>query len=120
MNLKQLIPWIGLDSLGLWLARKLLFVWVKTTVIPDNPATLRLADGQPVFYILEARSLSNLLVLEQECLHLGLPQPSAPLITGQVSVARSVGLRALVRGGGHGGGRVLGGARRFGCFGEGL
>lgn len=69
------------------LQRKLLSVWVRTTVIPGNIDTLGLSP--PVFYILETRSLSNLLVLEQQCLKLGLPRPSQTLQYGSLQLPRA-------------------------------
>lgn len=57
------------------ITRKLLFLWVKTEVLPNQISSLKIQAEQPVVYVLEARAWSHLLVLEQECERLGLPLP---------------------------------------------
>ena len=57
------------------LARKLLYLWVKTDVVPTDLGDLNIKPDQPVIYVLETRSWSSLLVLEAECERLGLPAP---------------------------------------------
>ena len=71
----------------LTLQRKLLSAWVKTTVLPGDIDTLGLSP--PLFYILETRSLSNLLVLEQQCIELGLPRPTQALQYGSLQLPRA-------------------------------
>jgi len=78
-----------LDSV-LALQRRLLTAWVKTSIVPAAIDTLGLAPDKPVFYIIETRSLSNLLVLEQECIRLGLPRPSEALVCNTLHLPRSV------------------------------
>ncbi len=58
-----------------FLARKTLYFWVRTEVIPDTIPSLGIRPGNPVIYVLETRGWSNLLVLEEECERLGLPCP---------------------------------------------
>ena len=64
--------------------RRLMFLWVKTSVqgtlpqLPDNEVDAK----KPIIYVLHNRSLSDLLVLDQECVKAGLPRPYAAL-TGQ-------------------------------------
>ncbi len=55
--------------------RKLLFSWVRTTVQNNSTEALDLQPDKPVCYVLRNRSLSDLLVLEQECIRAGLPRP---------------------------------------------
>ena len=76
------------DSL-LWLQRKLLTAWVKVSVVPSNPGTLGLQSERPVFYILETRSLSNLLILEQQCIALDLPRPTQIFVSEPLQLRRS-------------------------------
>ncbi|MFZ5757143.1 MAG: glycerol-3-phosphate 1-O-acyltransferase PlsB [Pseudomonadota bacterium] len=68
--------WLGLDSFLLFFLRKLLFIWVRTHRLPQDFSTLGIDPKRPVVYALQDKSLSNLLVVEHECLKLGLPQPS--------------------------------------------
>lgn len=58
-----------------YFSRKLLNLWVRTEVYPDNPDALLLVAEAPVVYVLESRSWSSLLVLESQCEQSGLPQP---------------------------------------------
>jgi len=58
-----------------YLARKILYLWVKTEVLPTRVEQLDINLDLPVVYVLEARAWSNLLVLEMECERLGLPSP---------------------------------------------
>ena len=59
-----------------WWLRRLLFLIVKTNVVPENPrGELSLTPGVPVCYVLKHRSLSDLLVLDETCKKTGLPRP---------------------------------------------
>ena len=58
-----------------YLSRKFLYLWLKTDVIPDDIQQLDINPEVPVIYVLETRSWSNLLVLEEQCKLLGLPAP---------------------------------------------
>ena len=55
--------------------RRLLFLWVKTRVQGEQPQTAPADRNVSVAYVLRDRSLSDLLVLDQECLRAGLPRP---------------------------------------------
>lgn len=68
--------WLGLDSVLLFLLRKLLFIWVRTYRLPQDFSTLGIDPRRPIVYALQDRSLSNVLVVEQECARLGLPRPT--------------------------------------------
>jgi glycerol-3-phosphate O-acyltransferase len=70
--------WLGLDRAALRLARRCLALLVRARVLPD-PLQLGVPDGAIVCYVLESKSLSGLLVLDQVCLEHSLPRPSAPL-----------------------------------------
>ena len=76
------------DSI-LWAQRKLLMIWVKVSVVPSDPSTLGLTSERPVFYILETRSLSNLLILEQQCIALNLPRPTETFSYEPLQLRRS-------------------------------
>lgn len=55
--------------------RRLLSVWVRTRVLPQDVAQLELGNAR-VYYVLEMRSFSNYLVLEQQTLDSALPNPA--------------------------------------------
>src|SRR5215469_14353162 len=65
-----------------WLLRRLLALWVRFRVLPEDAAA-RLRDrGHPVCYVLERRSVVDVAVLQQACLALKLPRPGRPLAAG--------------------------------------
>ncbi len=58
-----------------FIARKILYAWIKTEILPANPAELNIRADVPAIYVVEARAWSNLLVLQAECERLGLSSP---------------------------------------------
>ena len=71
------------------LARRLLYAWVRTTVFPEQVATLGLDPSKPVCYVLQNRHLSNLLVLFEESRLAALPPAEVSIRVGGLSSARS-------------------------------
>lgn len=71
------------------LARRLLYVWVRTAQFPEQPAGLGLDPAKPVCYVLQDRHLSDLLVLFEETRRGGLPLAEAPARAGGLRTARS-------------------------------
>ena len=71
------------------LARRLLYLWVRTTVFPASVQELGLDPGKPVCYVLQDRHLSNLLVLFEESRQAGLPRAEAPMAIGGQRLPRS-------------------------------
>jgi glycerol-3-phosphate O-acyltransferase len=72
--------WLGLDRLAFALLRRLLSLLVKPTVLPQ-PTALGTGGPEPLCYVLERNSLSDLLTLDIVCLRQGLPRPTAPMPT---------------------------------------
>ena len=66
-----------------WLLRRLLALWVRFRVRPENAADLLRDLGHPLCYVLEHRSVSDLAVLQQACAALGLPRPGVALGGGR-------------------------------------
>ncbi len=60
------------------LLRKLLFSWIRVDVLPQNPLQ-DIDPEKPVLYVLAARGLSELLVLERICKQQGLHDPLATI-----------------------------------------
>ena len=58
-----------------FIARKILYLWVRSEALPTDPQHIQFDPDNPVIYVLHARAWSNLLVLEHECHRLGLPSP---------------------------------------------
>jgi len=63
----------GIRRLILTFFRKILFLWVRTDVSGNTLESLDLDPDKPVCYVLQFRSLSSRLVLEQEVLRAQLP-----------------------------------------------
>ncbi len=58
-----------------YVARRLLYLVVKSKVVPTDIESVNIAPEVSIIYVLEARDWSNLLILEAECDRLGLPAP---------------------------------------------
>lgn len=73
------------DFLGLgpplrWTGRKLLFLWVRTRVLPEDVAGQRVPSNVPVLYVLANNALSTRLVVEEVCARQDIATPSeAPM-----------------------------------------
>ena len=61
--------------------RKILSSWVRTTVRNNDADSLGIDPNKPVCYVFRNRSLSDLLVLENECIKAGLPRPHKSIAT---------------------------------------
>ena len=69
-----------MDRARSWLLRRLLALWVRFKVRPDE-AVSRVRDrDKPVCYLLERRSLTDLAVLQNACVKLRLPRPQKRLL----------------------------------------
>lgn len=73
-----------------YIARKILYLIVKTEVLPNKIETLHINPDLPIVYVLEARAWSNLLVLEAECARLGLPSPTNRISSADLRAWHSV------------------------------
>jgi glycerol-3-phosphate O-acyltransferase len=65
-----------------WLLRRLLALWVRYRVVPEDAAAQLRGRDHPICYVLERRSVTDLAVLQQACLALRLPRPGKPLRGG--------------------------------------
>ena len=78
------MKWLGLDK-AFWSAlRRIMFVWVRTMVIPASVAERFSGSEAPLLYVLERESLSDELVLDHECLAAGLSRPRDQLVLGNL------------------------------------
>jgi glycerol-3-phosphate O-acyltransferase len=82
----MLIPERGM----IWLLRRIITLWVRTSVRPADIAGSLAGRRGPVCYVVERQSLSDLLVLQDVCVRQGLPRPSRRLVVGRVSQRRSL------------------------------
>lgn len=80
-----MLRWLGLDSIFRAISRRLMYLWVRTQVLPNDLTLLGINPDKPICYVLQNRLLSNVLVLDTEAGKLGLHRP--------LSSMRSFGLR---------------------------
>ena len=70
--------WLGLGPPLRWLGRKLLFLWVRAKILPEDAG--KLPEEIPVLYVLANDALSTRLVVDEVCIRQKLPRLSdAPL-----------------------------------------
>lgn len=70
-----MLSWFGLDRLFRLLTRKVMYLWVRTQVLPNDLKLLGIDPDKPICYVLQNRLLSNVLVLETEATKLNLHRP---------------------------------------------
>ena len=63
-----------------WLLRRLLALWVRYKVRPEETAPQLRDRDRPVCYVLESRSVTDLAVLQNACVKLKLPRPQKRLL----------------------------------------
>src|SRR6185437_4485193 len=68
---------------------RVLALWVRATLRPEDAATRLSPRGVPTCYVLERRSRSDLAVLQQLCVRERLPRPGRRLLARQLRGARS-------------------------------
>src|SRR6516164_8548401 len=62
-----------------WLLRRVLALWVRFKVLPEDAAAQLRGRPRPLCYVLERRSATDLAVLQQACAALRIPRPGRPL-----------------------------------------
>jgi glycerol-3-phosphate O-acyltransferase len=62
-----------------WLLRRVLAIWVRFKVLPEDAAAQLRARPRPLCYVLEQRSAADLAVLQQACAQLHIPRPGRRL-----------------------------------------
>jgi glycerol-3-phosphate O-acyltransferase len=66
-----------------WSVRKILSLWVRTTIKPDDAGAALAAQPRPICYVLERESQADLAVLSMVCARLRLPRPERRLLIGK-------------------------------------
>ena len=62
-----------------WLLRRVLALWVRFKVLPEDAAAQLRGRPRPLCYVLEQRSSTDLAVLQQACAALRIPRPGRAL-----------------------------------------
>jgi glycerol-3-phosphate O-acyltransferase len=63
-----------------WLLHRVLALWVRYRVLPEDVAGRLTGRDAAICYVLERRSVTDLAVLQHACVHLKLPRPRKRLV----------------------------------------
>jgi glycerol-3-phosphate O-acyltransferase len=75
-------PLVGLGEAWRWSVRKILGLWVRVTIKPEDAVAAIAARPRPVCYVLERESLTDFAVLNNVCAEHNLPRPTRRLMMG--------------------------------------
>ena len=84
-----MIRLLGLDRTFFWAMRGVSRLIVRPTVMPEDATTKLQGRTRPVLYVLDERSLSDFLAVEQVCMDAGLRRPGKRLAAGPLVLPRS-------------------------------
>ncbi len=76
-------PFLGLNRAWRWSVRKILGLWVRVTIKPDDAVAAIAAGARPVCYVLERESQTDFAVLSNVCAEHNLPRPERRLMIGE-------------------------------------
>lgn len=82
-------PFVGLGQAWRWSVRKLLSLWVRVTIKPDDAVAAIASRPRPVCYVLERESQTDFAVLSGVCAQHNLPRPARRLIMGEKRADRA-------------------------------
>jgi glycerol-3-phosphate O-acyltransferase len=82
-------PFVGLGQAWRWSVRKILGLWVRVTIKPDDAVAAIAARPRPVCYVLERESQTDLAVLNSVCAQHNLPRPTRRLMMGEKRADRA-------------------------------
>jgi glycerol-3-phosphate O-acyltransferase len=80
---------LGIDRSFLWAMRGLSRLFVRPAVMPEDALVRLKGRSRAVLYVLDERSLSDFLAVEQVCMDAGLRRPGKRLNTGPLALPRS-------------------------------
>jgi glycerol-3-phosphate O-acyltransferase len=73
---------VGLGQAWRWTVRKILGLWVRATIKPEDAVAAIAARPRPVCYVLEHDSHTDVAVLNSVCAEHNLPRPTRRLMMG--------------------------------------
>jgi glycerol-3-phosphate O-acyltransferase len=82
-------PFVGLGQAWRWSVRKVLGLWVRVTIKPDDAVAAIGARPRPVCYVLERESQTDFAVLNSVCAQHNLPRPARRLMMGERRAERA-------------------------------
>jgi len=91
---------LGLSIQAFWrgVLRRLLHLWVRSTIVPEDLNELDLDSDKPTFYVLDSNALTSLLIADQICLDQGWHSPSRVFRAGETQLSRSHAVHRRYRG----------------------
>jgi glycerol-3-phosphate O-acyltransferase len=95
-RLKSLLHRLYLGWISL--IRRVLHLWVRSTVIPEDLDDLKLDPERPIFYVLDNYAFTSLLILDEVCRKLDWQRPTNALEIGDMSFSRRYGANRRSRG----------------------
>ena len=75
-------PFVGLGQVWRWGVRKILGLWVRVTIKPEDAVAAIAARPRPVCYVMERESHTDFAVLNNVCAEHNLPRPTRRLMMG--------------------------------------
>jgi glycerol-3-phosphate O-acyltransferase len=82
-------PFVGLGHAWRWSVRKILGLWVRVTIKPDDAVAAIASRPRPVCYVLERESQTDFAVLSGVCAQHNLPRPARRLMMGGTRAERA-------------------------------
>jgi glycerol-3-phosphate O-acyltransferase len=82
-------PFVGLSHAWRWSVRKILGLWVRVTIKPDDAVAATASRPRPVCYVLERESHTDFAVLSDVCARHNLPRPARRLMMGEKRADRA-------------------------------
>ena len=82
-------PFVGLGHAWRWSVRKILGLWVRVTIKPDDTVAAIASRPRPVCYVLERESHTDFAVLSDVCARHNLPRPARRLMMGEKRADRA-------------------------------
>src|SRR5258708_7628192 len=82
-------PFVGLGQAWRWSVRKILGLWVRVTIKPDDAVATIAARPRPVCYVRERESRADCAVLNSVCASHNLPRSSRRLMMGEKRADRA-------------------------------
>jgi glycerol-3-phosphate O-acyltransferase len=82
-------PFVGLGHAWRWSVRKILSLWVRVTIKPDDAVAAIASRPRPVCYVLERESQTDFAVLSGVCAQHNLPRPARRLMMGETRADRA-------------------------------
>jgi glycerol-3-phosphate O-acyltransferase len=82
-------PFLGVGQAWRWTVRKILGLWVRVTIKPDDAIAELVSRPRPVCYVLERESQTDFAVLNMVCTRHNLPRPARRLMMGEKRAGRA-------------------------------